>query len=539
MFRLTFRALSALPRLAWCAELTPDGDIFVEHGPWVETGDDFFAEGAWDAPFEDGAIDRAAVVLGSGGRVRNNEVIFCTTTHTMERLQSVRVGDRLFLSNSFAYLLRATGDGLDVNYRYYERDFMTFLRGRRRAKRSVPTRLGRQVSVYYGERIIVGGDLAIRTEPFPPSPPFESYEAYIAAVTELVSRLHLNANSPARAARYQPLSTLSTGYDSPACTVIAKHIGCRDAITVTDARPDYNPYGRAPGDASDDGTQIARHLQIELTAYRRSAYLDRDDYPEAEFIATGNGGDDVVLAAAESELAGRMLFTGFLGDTLWGLHPLDADSSRNYVYQYPAGGTLGEFRIRTGFIHVPIPLLTYASQPSLVRIARSGAMAPWRIGGDYDRPIPRRLVESSGVPRAIYATEKKAITQPFWLPVETADLRKMLSADSYDSLRAYAGSAAVMSALRLPGKLRTSLARLTPPRAARYANWYTSLLHKKLGIRLLPELRTDQFTQRALFASPAGLKFHWAVEKTGVRYDTTRHRLSNRSSTSQSQAVIA
>jgi hypothetical protein len=34
-------------------------------------------------------------------------------------------------------------------------------------------------------------------------------------------------------------------------------------------------------------------------------------------------------------------------------------------------------------------------------------MAPWSIGGKYDRPIPRRLVEEQGVPRDAFATIKR------------------------------------------------------------------------------------------------------------------------------------
>ena len=34
--------------------------------------------------------------------------------------------------------------------------------------------------------------------------------------------------------------------------------------------------------------------------------------------------------------------------------------------------------------------------------------APYSIKGNYNRPIARRIVESAGVPRGIFATEKNA-----------------------------------------------------------------------------------------------------------------------------------
>ena len=33
-------------------------------------------------------------------------------------------------------------------------------------------------------------------------------------------------------------------------------------------------------------------------------------------------------------------------------------------------------------------------------------MGDWRVGGDYDRPIPRRIVESAGVPRDYFGMRK-------------------------------------------------------------------------------------------------------------------------------------
>lgn len=528
MLRFRFRQLATLPRLAWCAQLLRgSNEVVVEHGPWVETQEPFFAEGAWDDAFDGGGLERATLLLGSGAYLQGDQAVFCTTTHTMERLQSVRVDDRLFISNSFVYLLAATEDALDVNYRFYERDFMTFLRGRRDARRTIPTLKNRQVQLHYGEKIRIDGDLAVQVEKFPDGPAFTNYDGYIASVDSIVARLHRNAAAAERRQRFEPLSTLSTGYDSPACTVFAKKIGCRRAITLLEARRDYNPYAQTPKELSDSGAEIAAHLQVELDAFRRDAYLARDDYPEAEFLATGNGGDDVVMSAAEPMLTGTMLFTGFLGDTLWGLTASDPHGSRDYRYVFPAGGTFGEFRLRVGFIHVPIPLLTYPRRAEILEISRSPEMAPWRLDNDYDRPIPRRLVESSGVPRAIYATEKKAVTQPFWLPTDIERIRAMMSPRSYESLVSYGRSPAVRSQLSRTARIKEILApRLAP--LVTVLQWYNSKFKRTFGFRLFPQFRVDQFRTSVLFGTPAGLKFHWAVDKVSPRYRATGYTDSKR-----------
>lgn len=518
-----FRKVSRLPRLAWCARISRrTGTVVVEHGPWVEAKDTFFIEGAWNGSFDAGDLSHAAVVLGSGGCIENGEIVFCTTSHTMERLQSVKIGGDFFISNSFAYLLAATGDATDTNYRFYERDFMTFLKGRSKATRTIRTASKRKVRLYYGERVHVDENLGVRLEAFPAAPEFTNYDSYVAVVDSLVAELHENASSSSRDIRYEPLSTISSGYDSPACTVFARKVGCNRAITFLEARSAYNSSSSLPKDISDSGKQIASYLNVQVEAFRRDDWLARKDFPEAEFLATGSGGDDTVLASAENHLIGKLLFTGFLGDTLWGLGGTEREMSRSadYAYKFPAGGTLGEFRLRVGFIHLPIPLLTLTRHATMYRISHSDEMRPWRLGsGSYDRPVPRRIVETSGVPRAIYAQEKKAITEPFWLVSDSSAMRAMMSAHSHESLATYA-TAAVSPKLSLVSRIKAKCAPGMVSIAPRL-NWYNFRLHRIFHVRLLPQMRTGQFRTSVLFSTLAGLKFHWAVEKTITRYRVT------------------
>src|SRR2546427_8786426 len=37
--------------------------------------------------------------------------------------------------------------------------------------------------------------------------------------------------------------------------------------------------------------------------------------------------------------------------------------------------------------------------------------APWRLGSDYDRPIPRRILEEAGIPRRLFGNRKKAVVR--------------------------------------------------------------------------------------------------------------------------------
>src|SRR3989442_6631885 len=91
-----------------------------------------------------------------------------------------------------------------------------------------------------------------------------------------------------------------------------------------------------------------------------------------------------------------VLFTGFQGDEVWEINRWervyqDADILRGDTTAL----MLSEIRLKSGFINVPVPSLFARSLRDLVAIALSVEMAPWRLGSDYDRPIPRRSLEGS------------------------------------------------------------------------------------------------------------------------------------------------
>ena len=89
--KLKFELISSLPHLAWCARVRRGEDVvLVRHGPWVETSEDCFFEGAWDGPFESRRFDEAVMLAGSGGRLIQVAIIFAAPTHMLERIQPSR-----------------------------------------------------------------------------------------------------------------------------------------------------------------------------------------------------------------------------------------------------------------------------------------------------------------------------------------------------------------------------------------------------------------------------------------------------------------
>ena len=52
MWRLVFRLVESMPKLAWLAEIDAvNGIVSVSHGRTVELREDWCAEGVWEGPF--------------------------------------------------------------------------------------------------------------------------------------------------------------------------------------------------------------------------------------------------------------------------------------------------------------------------------------------------------------------------------------------------------------------------------------------------------------------------------------------------------
>jgi hypothetical protein len=96
-------------------------------------------------------------------------------------------------------------------------------------------------------------------------------------------------------------------------------------------------------------------------------------------------------------------------------------------------------------------------------------MAPWSVGGSYDRPIPRRIVESAGIPRRLVGQRKRAVLQKLSVPEdehwrrefgEWLRLNRGMTLTSY-RLRVWAGLAR-WAVLRVGQKILTALGAKLP-----------------------------------------------------------------------------
>lgn len=498
---LEIQCLSGLPRSGWVAIMRGgSASISVFLGAAVDYTDESVVEGAWNGDFHEMQFDRADLFSGSGLICRDADVLFCTASHNFDRLVSTRRGNELWMSNSLVLLMSVCGASLAPRYLGYDDDLRSFIRGLSKRARTLPLANGDELRLHYVSTIRVTADLELTETIRPSTPEFQGFEDYWAYLCSEFGRMARNASDRDRRSPASPLGTVSSGYDSPATAVIAKRCGADSAVTFASGRDEF-------GVDSDSGERIGQILGLNVTTFDRLSYLARHDYPEAEFLATGAGGGDVVISAFEDAFRDKCVFTGFLGDTLWSrVHP-DPSLGKDFAYMYPGGGSLTEFRVRVGFVHVPVPLMTLRSHDSVARISESTELDPWSTGiRGYDRPIPRRIVESEGVPRELFGQAKNAVNQPFFQAMHAGS---MLSSSSMHDLREFWARGA-------DGSLDPAgpIARL----------YNRSLIETGIADRIRDRGRKTRFARRIepFFArmrrrSTSGACFHWGLSRSILR----------------------
>jgi hypothetical protein len=404
--RFEFRCVHSLPRLAWCARLCEWGDRAVLlHGPWVETRGDWFVEGAWNGPFSEGRFDRAHTLVGTGGRIGGSGLVFCTPSSFAHSLYTLRLGAERLVSNSLAFLLVQAGDDLDPSYRHCAEDLAEFRRrGLRKREKTLRTRLRNRISVHQFTDIAVSPDLSLRELAKADCAAPRDFAEYDCLLGDTLAAVVENAGDRARAHRYRPVAVVSRGYDSSAAAALAARAGCREALTL-------GKLGLDDPEPDDGGAAIAASLGMETREYSRLAFKRLPGVVDAEFCACPAGGA-LPLAVAEGQAASALLINGLGGDAVWSKdrreHPPQMRRLRRTLVRTLIDTSTPEFRMRVGFLTLPVPWIGARHRLRIWEVTTSAEMKPWSIGGSYDRPIPRRIAEEAGVPREWFGRRKSA-----------------------------------------------------------------------------------------------------------------------------------
>lgn len=497
IYRFAFEPSGALPPLAWIAEV--EGvHVRVRCGTSVRCEPAGFVEGTWVGSPDIGLLPKSTAVFGSGMVADDGGLVVVPPSHPLERIYlyidpTAGRAARRIVSNSLVAVFDAAQLESDSDA-LYPPIFIAAADGLRDATIDIPTNRNPIVAaVYYNVRLLSDGGLAL--EDRPRERPFTSFADFRDRLSEAL------ASAVANAPGYEMAIAISSGYDSTAVAAIAAPLGCRRALTFTVGKP-------VSGSSSlvDSGEPQARRLGMTVESFDRLDYTRRTDLPEAEFLATGMSGEDVVMVAMEGALGRALLLTGSEEFHLKG-NPYRPGMYRGDL----SACSLTEFRLRTDFIHLPLLFFGATEHPSVMDVIHSPEMQPFSVPGPYDKPIQRRLAEEAGITRGTFATVKRRASGRIH-----ADGLAAMAPDS---------AAAVTRFARAEGREPSFRKRFRMKRRHR------------LAIRLARRLRLERLAapltrrRRSLIHSEpvlGSLLFRWAVSVVRPRYADARSDIIRR-----------
>ena len=427
--KIEYRLEPELPKLGWIAKVDPLNTVTVWHGQKVECHKQWMVEGVWDGDFPSGNFHDSSVFFGSGIRIKDDKIYVCSSITNQIRIIYCTMGTEILVSNSLILMLAFTGAKIDEKHDY-ESECTSVLKGTKSYDRRFRVKhrtIDCFFQVFYENVILSHGNISF--EPRIKYSSITSYEDYISKLGIILNNLGENYRSQARRYPVFPFIMLSSGYDSTAVACLTKEIGVEDCYT---SRRSNSKLPWFMDRANDDGTPAAGNLGLKVH------YLDQnrkhvEEEDELYFLARGaragigNLINELVMHSMtkyiEHQREVGVVFRGDHGDVLWDANPRQKELVDDIVRLDESGTSLIEMRLKSGIIPVPVPFILAANIKQMHRISNSENMNPWRTNDPYDRPIARRIIESSGVPRGTFAKRKKAVVTLYRFP-ENPGLRK-------------------------------------------------------------------------------------------------------------------
>lgn len=394
--RLICKEVSDWPRLAWAAVIKRDsGTVSVLHGSCVETHSDWCVEAVWAGDFSEGGFDFTDVVIGTGVRIRGDNVVFVSSGDTLNRLHHFIDAEMIYVSNSLSCLLTVAGLELIPHYDYASA--MESIRdGLVSYCREIPSTRGLIYLTYFDNLTLNGTELMKLAKPSSARDfaDFATYRNYLFACARSVGD---NACAAHRRHEIRLVATVSSGYDSAAAAVLAREAGAREAVTISQAR-------RTPKhifNIDDSGMPVATQLGMSCKSYPR--FQKNYPFEDALWASMGNIGDiNMGIFDYRDKLC--LLFTGFAGDVLWGK---DGHHTEMLQRKDTSGARFSECRLELGVFNCSPVFWGGRNQSQITALGHQAEMLPWTLGTDYDRPIPRRIAEEAGVARHSFGMRKR------------------------------------------------------------------------------------------------------------------------------------
>ena len=499
MIELHYEVADHWPALAWLAKCdVATGRVSIVHGSGVDTYKTWFAEAVWNGVFSEGRLDETDVVFGSGARIREDgSLVFVSSASVSDRLQHYHDGTTTWVSNSLVCLISQIRSSTDVCCDNYFKFFESVVRGIDDYDRELAMTGRNNIELTYWRNLHwENGALKRFDKPFVVHD-VSSYKSYYSTMVSLLGQLRENMDDPIRHNSLSLLSTVSSGYDSTAITVLAREVGLGETLSFKQSRDGLH----------DDGAKVSRMLGLKPTSIDSNAWR-KQSLAEVPFIASDAKGEDVYFTGAASVLRARVLLTGYGGSAMWGR----TEGLGNRLRRTDQSGlSHTEHRLWAGYLHAPIGQLMFDQADDLRALTNSSEMQKWDIEGGYSKPICRRIVEEAGIAREQFAQKKQAAS------ILLFDRNSFLCSESRADFDQWcqdnlAQGGATLETVRQgmlePARFLARGVRKLAARAERLAN---------VGV-LQRVKESPRLAEFANYESRFELLFPWALERAIARY---------------------
>lgn len=404
---ILYRVNSNLPALAWIATVVKD-QVNVVCGQKVEMYDNFWVEGAWSGEFLTADFDTAEWFCGTGAVIKGDSIVFVTPTGMHAGLYLLEDDEEIIVSNSLPFIMAVKGYDFDPKWPWYERFFnWNVLQGIYKYDSTVHAirlcegqepKVDERIQMIMYRNITVAKSGKISIDIKKDTKGFDSFDEYYTRLVNTMKSLTLNAQDENRKVKYRVASFISSGYDAATCAAIAKETGAEYAMTFS-AKGKY---------AADSGVSAAKHLGYK-TIIERDAddYKLRNDFPETVTMAGGDIGTEISFCSFDEDMKDHLVYSGENGDFVWGkVEGYQTINDEIHIVWRNSEIGLWESHLHQEYIPVPMTSFGIRHWSDLFKISNSSEMQKWSVGGEYDRPIPRRILETKGLPRDSFGRKK-------------------------------------------------------------------------------------------------------------------------------------
>ncbi|MBP5344184.1 MAG: hypothetical protein J6Y85_03840 [Alphaproteobacteria bacterium] len=406
-----------LPKLSWLLTIKKDENTLL-CGSSVETKDNMIFEGSvCFSNKEKNYLSLSNLYFGSGVLEHEDKTITVfTPSHVFDYVWIIKntAQNEIYVSNSIFFCAAKTN--LSVNQLLWSSHFTDLFKGIGNFDRLL-SKIGEYeiygcsiCQVYIKNFQINFADMIYQNH-------FKNFEDYHSYLKKVVKQCYDNFNAD------KAIVYLSKGYDSVCCATLVSEIqGIARKIALS--KP-LDKHG-----LDDSGEEIAKTLNLELVflpdierdfelipdtptsqqKYKAVYLTEKDNLRISDFSTFWVYPHDESLYCDDVDYNKSIVLFGGHGDTIWSYKNEICDNFKRSDY---LGSSMAEYRLKRGFCYLPLAAIASVKHSNLVEICNSEEMKPYIVGGNYDRPIPRRIAEDFGkLKRGTFATKKLAIATP-------------------------------------------------------------------------------------------------------------------------------